>query len=221
MVGYIHSTLLALQGITILKEYTGALRVLNDDTVQEGMGFGVHPHENMEIISIPLKGALKHNDSTGREAIIRTNDVQIMSAGTGIMHSEVNASREEEVKFLQIWVLPKKHNITPRYEQKTFLPENRVNKFQVVVSPEHKEAVWINQDAYFSLTKLEAGKSLEYQVNRPSENGVYFFVLEGEVELADEHLEKRDALGIQNIENVNLQAKKTAEVLVMEVPMKI
>src|SRR6476646_4488477 len=127
----------------------GALRVLNDDIVLGGEGFGAHPHDNMEIVSIPLYGALKHKDSTGRNEIIKQFDVQIMSAGSGITHSEFNASETEAVNFLQIWIMPKKRNIEPRYEQKTFSPANRSNRFQTVVAPDDKDAVWINQDAWF------------------------------------------------------------------------
>ena len=129
----------------------GALRVLNDDTVSAGMGFGKHPHDNMEIVSIPLSGDLHHKDSTGRDEIIREHDVQIMSAGSGIAHSEMNATRDKAVKFLQIWVMPKEQNIEPRYEQKSFKPENRVNQLLTVVAPDNEDAVWINQDAWFSL----------------------------------------------------------------------
>jgi redox-sensitive bicupin YhaK (pirin superfamily) len=140
----------------------GALRVLNDDTVAAGMGFGKHPHDNMEIVSIPLSGDLHHQDSTGRNEIIRQHDVQIMSAGSGIAHSEMNANKDQQVKFLQIWVMPKGLNITPRYEQKSFKPEDRANQILTVVAPDNKDAVWINQDAWFSLANFEAGKNDEY-----------------------------------------------------------
>ncbi len=165
----------------------GALRVLNDDTVSGGNGFGTHPHDNMEIISIPLFGDLEHKDSTGTGEVIKTGDVQIMSAGSGLRHSEFNHSKEEEVQFLQIWVFPKERDITPRYEQKTFDPEDRMNKFQTVVSPEGADALWINQDAYFSLANLDAGMELSYEVKKPG-NGVYFFVLNGEINIADQIL---------------------------------
>lgn len=197
----------------------GMLRVLNDDIVAPGMGFGKHPHDNMEIISIPLKGALVHKDSTGRSEIIKTNDVQIMSAGTGIMHSEMNASDKEPVNFLQIWVFPKKRDITPRYEQKTFNPEERINKWQTVVSPDgNNGSVTINQDAWFSLVNLEEGQSIHYE-NHPGTNGVYVFVIEGSVTLGSNTIGRRDAMGIEGNSQIILKANKNAEVLLMEVPM--
>ena len=196
----------------------GLLRVLNDDVVEGGRGFGKHPHDNMEIVSIPLSGALHHQDSTGRDKVINTNDVQIMSAGRGIAHSEFNDSPTEAVNFLQIWIFPKEKNIEPRYEQKTFDPEGRKNKFQVVVSPEDQEAVWINQDAYFSLGKLEKGVALDYKVRRKG-NGVYAFVLNGNVKVNDESLQKRDAIGISDVEQLHVEATDNAEVLLIEVPM--
>ncbi|HET9053803.1 MAG TPA: pirin family protein, partial [Cyclobacteriaceae bacterium] len=154
----------------------GALRVLNDDIVTGGRGFGQHPHDNMEIISIPLKGALEHGDNTGGHGIIKSGEVQIMSAGSGIAHSEKNASATETVNFLQIWVFPKVKNIQPRYDQKLFPAEERINKFQTVVSPEKDgKGLWINQDAWFSLGKMKAGFTTEYTLNKTS-NGVYAFV---------------------------------------------
>lgn len=197
----------------------GALRVLNDDQVAGGMGFGNHPHDNMEIVSIPLQGDLEHKDSTGRHKVIKQGDVQIMSAGTGIQHSEYNHSKDEEVHFLQIWVFPKERNIAPRYEQKTYEVEDRMNKFQTVVSPEGGDAVWINQDAYFSLANLDAGTSLNYEIKKPG-NGVYFFVLNGDIEAAEQSLTTRDAVAISEIESFGLKAKSYAEVLVIEVPME-
>lgn len=196
----------------------GLLRVLNDDIVAGGRGFGKHPHDNMEIVSIPLSGALHHQDSTGRDKVINTNDVQIMSAGKGIAHSEFNDSPTEPVNFLQIWVFPKEKNIEPRYEQKTFDPEGRKNKFQVVVSPEDQDAVWINQDAYFSLGKLEKGVAVDYKVRKKG-NGVYAFVLNGEVKVNDEILQKRDAVGITETDQLHVEATGDADVLLIEVPM--
>lgn len=198
----------------------GTLRVLNDDQVAGGMGFGTHPHENMEIVSIPLQGDLEHKDSTGRHKIIKQGDVQIMSAGTGIQHSEYNHRKEEEVHFLQIWVFPKEKDIEPRYEQKTYEPENRMNKFQTVVSPEGGDALWINQDAYFSMANLDAGTTLNYEVKKPG-NGVYLFVLNGDLEAANETLSTRDAIGVSETENFELKAKSYAEVLAIEVPMQL
>ena len=197
----------------------GLLRVLNDDSVAAGRGFGAHPHDNMEIISIPLEGDLEHQDNMGNKTVIKSNDVQIMSAGTGVVHSEYNPSREDAVKFLQIWVFPKERNIKPRYAQKTFAPADRENKLQVVVSPEDEEAVWINQDAYFSLGKFEAGKTVDYEIQKNG-NGAYIFVLEGKVEVAGEVYDKRDAVGVWDTDKVNIKAAENANFLVIDVPMK-
>ncbi len=196
----------------------GLLRVLNDDVVAGGAGFGTHPHDNMEIVSIPLKGALAHSDSTGTEGIIKTNDVQIMSAGSGLTHSEYNASKNEEVNFLQIWVFPKEKNITPRYEQKTYSPENRLNKWQTVVAPDNGEALWINQDSWFSLGKFEKGASTNYKLNK-SNNGMYLFIIEGSIKINNEILEKRDALAISGGEDIQIEILEDAELLMIEVPM--
>jgi len=198
----------------------GLLRVLNDDIVAPGMGFGAHPHDNMEIISIPLSGELAHQDSTGNKKVIKTNDVQIMSAGSGITHSEFNNSKTDKVNFLQIWVFPKEQNITPRYEQKTFNPADRQNKLQTVVSPEKDaESIWINQDAWFTLGTLKAGFSENYNLHKKG-NGVYAFVIDGEVEINGEKLSKRDGLGISDVETISIKASSDAELLLMEVPMQ-
>jgi len=201
------------------KMHFGALRVLNDDIVKGGAGFGTHPHDNMEIVSIPLSGALAHKDSTGRSEVINTGDVQIMSAGSGISHSEFNASKTAPVNFLQVWLFPKQKNITPRYEQKTFDAAGRNNQWQVVVSPDEKDkAVWINQDAKFSLAQIEAGKQLDYK-NAFSDTGVYFFVLEGKATIAGKELNKRDGLGVSEANEVIVKATDTSTVLAIEVPM--
>jgi hypothetical protein len=197
----------------------GALRVLNDDVVKGGAGFGQHPHDNMEIVSIPLRGALEHRDNTGGHGIIKSGEVQIMSAGSGIAHSEKNASQTEEVNFLQIWVFPKVRNILPRYEQKLFPITERVNKFQTVVSPEkNNSALWINQDAWFSLGKLKAGITAEYSINKNG-NGVYIFVIEGDVAVANHQLNKRDGLGVWETNMLTFTAEGEAEILLIEVPM--
>lgn len=196
----------------------GALRVLNDDIVAGGNGFGQHPHDNMEIVSIPLKGALEHRDTTGRHEIIKTNDVQIMSAGSGIAHSEFNASKNDQVNFLQIWVFPKLRNIQPRYEQKTFKPEDRVNQLQTVVAPASEGAIHINQDAWFSLGTLKKGTAASYDLKK-SGNGVYAFVIDGDVTLNDQKLNKRDGLGVWETEKLSITADSDAEILLMEVPM--
>lgn len=199
----------------------GLLRVLNDDIVEPGMGFGAHPHDNMEIVSIPLSGSLAHKDSTGSERVINTGDVQIMSAGSGLYHSEYNASKKDPVNFLQIWVFPKERDIEPGYDQKTFAVNERLNKFQIVVSPAGNDsALWINQDAYFSLAKLEKGNELEYDVKHKG-NGAYLFVIEGDVIAAGENLAKRDAAGISETGSFNIKAESDSEILVIEVPMKI
>ncbi len=199
----------------------GMLRVLNDDHVAPGAGFDAHPHRDMEIVSIPLAGALEHKDSMGTGSIIRPDEVQIMSAGTGIVHSEYNASSEEEVNFLQIWVLPKRAGIPPRYEQKQYAPEDRKNRFVTVVSPEENSGgVWINQDAYFSLGDFDAGTSTEYTLKNAG-HGAYVFVIhsDGEVLIAGESAGKRDAVGVYDTERFTIEAKAASRLLVIEVPM--
>lgn len=196
----------------------GLLRVLNDDTVSPSMGFGTHPHDNMEIVSIPLEGALEHKDSMGNGSVIRKNDVQIMSAGTGIQHSEKNHHRNRDVSFLQIWVLPKEKDIVPNYDQITFDPAERQSRWQTVVSPDEDGAVWINQDAWFSLGNLHTGDELAYQIAKPG-NGVYVFVLTGQVSVMGQSLNQRDGFGIWETDSINIGASKDAEVLLIEVPM--
>lgn len=197
----------------------GALRVLNDDYVDGGRGFGSHPHDNMEIVSIPLSGDLEHKDSMGNTAVIKEHDVQIMSAGTGIYHSEYNRNKDQKVNFLQIWVFPKVENIAPRYGQKTFLPEERRNKFQIIVAPDEAAGgVVINQDAWFSLGDLATGTKVEYAINKPG-NGVYAFVINGDVVINGQELHRRDGFGMWDIESLSIEAKTNAEVLLIEVPM--
>jgi quercetin 2,3-dioxygenase len=199
----------------------GALRVLNDDTVAAGMGFGTHPHDNMEIISIPLSGDLKHKDSMGNETVIKQGDVQVMSAGTGIAHSEMNANKDKEVKFLQIWVFPKKKNVQPRYGQITLDAGKMNNNLLQVVSPdENDEGVWIHQDAWFSLGNLDKNFSTEYKLKNRS-NGVYAFVLEGSVTINGEELNKRDGLEITETEVLQITSTADAKLLLMEVPMAL
>ena len=197
----------------------GALRVLNDDTVIGGMGFGKHPHDNMEIISIPLEGDLEHQDSMGNKAIIKKGEVQLMSAGTGVTHSEKNHDTKNPVKFLQIWVIPEKRNIQPRYEQEVFEAEGRKNAIQMVISPNGSKdgGLKINQKAWFSLVDLSG--EIIYDLKDTS-NGVYVFVLEGNVEVANQKLNKRDGLGIWETETLNLKTDTFAEILLMEVPME-
>lgn len=201
-------------------EHFGALRVLNDDHVSGGMGFGKHPHDNMEIVSIPLEGALEHQDSMGNKTVIRKGEVQIMSAGTGVAHSEKNEDAKSPVKFLQIWVFPEKRNIAPRYEQKVFDMEGRKDKFQTVVSPLDKtdEGIKMNQQSWFTLSDLSAGKTLTYELKN-AQNGVYVYILEGSAEVAGKSLGRRDGLGIWETETFEIKAIIDAEILLMEVPM--
>lgn len=197
----------------------GLLRVINDDIVKPEMGFATHPHENMEIVSIPLAGALRHQDSMGNRHVISAGEVQIMSAGTGLTHSEYNNSAKDDVKFLQIWVFPKEKQITPRYGQLRFDAADRHNRFQVVVSPQASDAtIWINQDAWFSMVNLDAGKQTRYQKKR-EENGVYYFVLEGQVNIDGHAMARRDGLGLTQGDNSLVRAETDVELLAIEVPM--
>ena len=196
----------------------GALRVLNDDTVAPGYGFGEHPHDNMEIVSIPLSGDLHHRDSTGRDRIIRQGDVQIMSAGSGITHSEVNGRKDAEVRFLQLWIFPKERNIEPRYDQKSFPTSDREDRWQTVVAPDDPAAVWINQEAWLSLGRCRNGTTQEYALHRTGQ-GVYVFVIEGRITIGQDRLDRRDAAGLHDTESFSLTAESDAEVLVIEVPM--
>ncbi len=199
----------------------GALRVLNDDSVAAGMGFGTHPHDNMEIISIPLEGDLQHKDSMGNVAVIKNGDVQVMSAGTGIAHSEMNKSTDKPVKFLQIWVFPNKRNVTPRYGQVTLNEIDRHNRFQQIVSPnEGSDGVWIHQNAWFHLGKFDQGQSVNYELKKKG-NGVYIFVLSGDAVVDGNDLSKRDAIGIWNTENISFKINSDSEVLLMEVPIEV
>jgi quercetin 2,3-dioxygenase len=201
------------------KVHFGALRVLNDDIVAGGGGFPEHPHDNMEIITIPLKGALQHKDSTGGTGIIHASDIQAMSAGSGIRHSEFNASKTEAVNLLQVWIFAKEKNIQPRYSQETFGEAARNNKWQVCVSPDKADgALWINQDAVFARTSLDAANSIVYNA-RFEGNGFYVFVIEGRVRVGDTILGKRDAAGITGTNNITLTAEENAEILLIEVPM--
>jgi quercetin 2,3-dioxygenase len=201
------------------KVHFGALRVVNDDSIAGGGGFGTHPHDNMEIVTIPLEGKLAHKDSTGNEGIISKGDVQIMSAGTGIRHSEYNASSKDFAKLLQIWVFPKWKNIHPVYGQKTFDLKDRKNKWQVVVSPEASEkGLHINQDARFSLVDLDAGRSITYTMKWKNA-GLYLFVIEGDIKAGGQPLGARDALGVSETENLIIDAGTEAQLLAIEVPM--
>ncbi len=198
----------------------GVLRVLNDDTIAGGMGFGMHPHDNMEIITIPLEGDLAHKDSMGNAATIKHGDVQVMSAGTGVRHSEFNPNADKQTKLLQIWLFPKTENVTPRYQQITLNTEDRHNKLQQVLSPNKGDAgVWIHQDAWFHMGNFDAGVSAKYNLNKPG-NGLYVFVIKGEIEIAGQTLSTRDGLGIENFETFDITAKTDSEFLLMEIPMR-
>ena len=198
----------------------GVLRVLNDDTVEAGMGFGTHPHDNMEIISIPLEGDLEHKDSMGTVSVIKHSDVQVMSAGTGITHSEYNKNKDRRVKFLQIWVIPNKRNVKPRYDQITLNVADRHNKFQQILSPNpDDEGVWIYQNAWFHLAHFDKGFGADYVIKAKG-NGVYAFVLSGDITINDQKLNSRDGFGIWDVERFSVIADSEAEFLLMEVPMK-
>ena len=200
----------------------GVLRVLNDDIVEGGMGFGTHPHDNMEIISIPLEGDLQHKDSMNNVAVITSGDIQVMSAGTGISHSEYNKNQDKLVKFLQIWVMPNKKDVTPRYDQITLDPANRINKLEQILSPNADDAgVWIHQDAWFHIGKFDLDFATNYKVKKAG-NGLYAFVLYGSFEIAGQTLAERDALGITEFDQFELKAlTKDAEILLIELPMQL
>jgi redox-sensitive bicupin YhaK (pirin superfamily) len=197
----------------------GALRVLNDDWVEPGMGFGTHPHDNMEIISIPLEGDLEHKDSMGNVTVIKNGDIQVMSAGSGITHSEYNKNRDKPVKFLQIWVFPNQREVKPRYDQITLNPKDRQNTLQQILAPNPDDAgVWIHQNAWFHLANLDAGFKTSYSL-KDKNNGVYVFVLSGHVNINNQTLETRDGYGIWQCEQFSIEATDKAEILLMEVPM--
>jgi redox-sensitive bicupin YhaK (pirin superfamily) len=199
----------------------GALRVLNDDYIIGGAGFGTHPHDNMEIITIPLEGDLEHKDNMGNQGVIASGEVQVMSAGTGIYHSEYNHNKDKHAKLLQIWVFPNQNNVKPRYEQMKFDMSKAKNNWMQLVSPNaDDDGLWIHQNAWFSLTELDQNSSLAYQVKSKT-NGVYVFVIEGSAKIGDQILNERDGYGIWDISNFELKANSDkAKVLVMDVPYK-
>ena len=198
----------------------GALRVLNDDWVAPGMGFGTHPHDNMEIISIPLSGDLEHRDSMGNRSVIKEGEIQVMSAGTGITHSEYNPNSDREVRFLQIWLFPRSKNLTPRYDQKTIADLLQPNELSVVLSPNAQDkGVWIHQDAWFSMGEFDQSTELIYE-SKKSGNGAYLFLLEGSVEVEGHNLGRRDAIGVWNYEQLALRTSPGTRLLLMDVPMQ-
>ncbi|WP_350656064.1 pirin family protein [Psychrobacter sp. S1-30-MNA-CIBAN-0213] len=197
----------------------GALRVINDDFVIGGQGFGKHSHRDMEIISIPLSGKLGHGDNIGNNGIIETGEIQVMSAGTGITHSEMNGDDKEDVKFLQIWVIPNKMNVAPRYQQVRMDEIMQPNEFNQVLSPNADDAgVWIHQNAWFSMGDFDKGVTQTYQLNDPN-NGVYIFVISGKVNVNGNTLDTRDGLGVWDTKNFTMDVEEDAKVLLMEVPM--
>ncbi|TYA71799.1 pirin family protein [Seonamhaeicola marinus] len=199
----------------------GALRVLNDDVVQPKMGFGTHPHQNMEIISIPLKGALSHKDSMGNKRAIEENEVQVMSAGTGLTHSEFNDSKTDETNFLQLWIIPEEMNVEPHYDQRKFPVELKLNQLQTVVAPKNKiegDALPISQQAYIYKSFLEAWNTIEFNL-KDKNNGAYVFVVEGDIDVAETNLLKRDAMGIYEADDFKIRAKSNSDIIIIEVPM--
>ena len=197
----------------------GALRVLNDDIIAPGMGFGTHPHDNMEIITIPLDGALEHKDSMDNIGVIETDEIQVMSAGSGVYHSEYNKNKDQSVSLLQIWVFPNKKNVTPRYDQKNIKDLKKVNSFYPIVTPNQKgPGMWIHQDAWFHLGEFDKETRINYNINKKG-NGVYAFLIEGSVQIDGESLEKRDALGLWDTESFELLANPNSRILLIEVPL--
>ncbi|WP_100896088.1 pirin family protein [Cellulophaga sp. RHA19] len=197
----------------------GALRVLNDDTVTEGRGFGTHPHKNMEIISIPLMGDLKHQDNMGNSTVIKEGDIQVMSAGTGVMHSEHNKNLDKAVQFLQIWIIPNTENVNPRYDQISTSELHKPNKLYQILSPNKEDAgVWIYQDVWFNLGDFTNDTTTTYTINKKG-NGIYAFVLEGDIEIENQQLNKRDGFGLWETDSITINASKNSKILLMEVPM--
>ena len=198
----------------------GALRVLNDDTISPGMGFGSHPHDNMEIITIPLEGDLEHKDSMGNVGAINEGEIQVMSAGTGVYHSEYNKNPDKFINLLQLWVMPKHQNVAPRYDQRSVRELKKYNDFYQVLSPfPEDDGMWIHQDAWFHLGDFDRETSIDYIIKKEG-NGVYVFVIDGGFEAAGEQLNKRDALGIWDTDKVSFLAQPDSKVLLVEVPME-
>lgn len=198
----------------------GMLRVLNDDEIDGGMGFSPHPHKDMEIITIPLEGKLAHKDSTGGEGLIEAGEIQVMSAGTGVTHSEYNGSPKDLLKLFQIWIFPNQHHLAPRYDQKKFEESGRQNQFQLVVSNDgRKDSLMINQNAFISLGNFERGKNISYS-NFSSGNAMFIMVIDGKIKIDDETLSKRDAIGITEIDSIEIAIEENSQLLIIEVPLK-
>lgn len=203
------------------KVHFGVLRVLNDDLIDPDNGFGTHPHDNMEIVSIPLAGQLAHKDSTGGQGVISKNEIQIMSAGTGVEHSEFNPSKDTVTNLLQIWLFPKKQNINPRYGQMKFDEADRRNKFQTVIDPVESESnLTLNQDAWFHLGSFDEAQEVNYQIRKPG-NGLYAFIIKGKANVAGTSLSNRDSVGISEVDAVNLKIEAGSEVLLIDLPMEL
>jgi hypothetical protein len=199
----------------------GALRVLNDDIIAPGMGFGSHPHDNMEIITIPLEGALEHKDSMDNIGVIEADEIQVMSAGTGIYHSEYNKNKDKQVKVLQLWILPNEKNVTPRYDQKSIKDLKKPNTLYPIVTPDpNGPGMWIHQDAWFHMGDFNRSTEIEYKINKDG-NGVYVFLIEGSAEIAGEAIKKRDALGIWETDNFSLNMASNSRILLIEVPVNL
>ena len=199
----------------------GALRVLNDDVIAPGMGFGTHPHNNMEIITIPLKGALEHKDSMDNIGVVAVDEIQVMSAGTGVSHSEYNKNKDQPLNLLQLWVLPNKQNVVPRYDQKNIKSLKKTNALYPVITPNHDAAgMWIHQDAWFHLGDFDQKTTVPYSLHKEG-NGVYAFMIEGGASIEGESLEKRDALGLWETEGFTITAEENSRILLVEVPMKL
>lgn len=196
----------------------GSLRVLNDDRVAPGAGFQTHPHKNMEIVSIPLKGTLEHGDSRKNNSIIGVGDIQVMSAGTGIFHSELNGSKEEVVEFLQIWIMPRERNTRPVYKDFSIRELEKPNELALIISPDGSTPASLLQDAWFSIGKIEAGRKWGYQLHQPR-GGVYLFLIEGEVKVGDDVLMRRDGMEIFETSGFELETLKDSHILLIEVPM--
>lgn len=199
----------------------GVLRVLNDDQIAPAMGFSTHPHDNMEIITIPLEGAVRHKDSMGNEGVIQRGEVQVMSAGTGIYHSEFNHNKDQDLKLLQIWLFPNKEGVTPRYDQIS-IPTDIKNEFYQILSPSaDDEGVWIHQNAWFNMANLDNGVAATYKIHAPATNGVYAFIIKGDASINGQALNERDGMGIWNVDQLDVVASSDAEVLLMEVPLQV